>query len=118
MDIATRIKNSVGGEGPLSGAEHVGEGVASLVAIPRAHRGGGERTAPRTHGEPKNEHRVCQADEGRDALDGFLFPRGRIREAEQLLEFTEADLDGPSSPVPFEDLHDGERWVGAEEETL
>src|SRR3990172_8223620 len=38
MDITTRIKNSVGGQGPLGSAEYVGEGVASLVAIPRAHR--------------------------------------------------------------------------------
>src|SRR4030066_98887 len=40
MDITTRIKNSVGGQGALGSAEYVGEGVASLVAIPRAHRRG------------------------------------------------------------------------------
>src|SRR3970282_313042 len=42
MNITTRIKNSVGGQGALGSAEYVGEGVASLVAIPRAHRRGSE----------------------------------------------------------------------------
>ena len=118
MDIATRIKNSIGGEGALSGTEHVGEGVAALVAVPRAHRRTGERALPRTRGEPEDEDRVGQADEGSDPLDGFLFARGRVREPEQLLEFTEADLDGPSSRVPFEDLHHRERGVGAEEDAV
>jgi hypothetical protein len=85
MEITTRIKNSVGGQGPLGSAEYVGEGVASLVAIPRAHRRASEIAAPRTRGEPQNEHRVRQADEGGDAFDGFFFPRGRVREPEQLL---------------------------------
>ena len=85
MDIATRIKNSVGGEGPLSGAEHVGEGVASLVAIPWAYWRASDLAVPRTRGEPQDEHRVRQADAGGDAFDGFFFPRGRVREPEQLL---------------------------------
>ena len=52
---------------------------------------------------PDDQHRVGEGDEGRSALDGGLLAGRGVGEAEQLLEVTEADLDGPALAVALED---------------
>jgi hypothetical protein len=46
-------------------------------------------------GEPEDEGGVDEADEGRGALDRGALAGAGVAEAEELLEFAEADLDRP-----------------------
>src|SRR3972149_9173565 len=109
------MKNGEPGEHALRGAEDICKRQSTLVRIPRPERRGGERALPRVLGEPEDQRGVDHPDERRGAFDGGALASRRIREAQELLEVPEADLDGPSFGVRLEDLGDAHRGGHGEE---
>jgi hypothetical protein len=66
--------------------------------------------------KPDDEHRIEQTHEGSDTAYGSLLSGRRIDKAEQLLSFSEKDLNSPPTSVRLEQVNNVYAAVGAEED--
>ena len=84
-DITARIKNVERRQHALGGAQHIGEGEALLVPVPRTQGDDGESAAEGMLEDPEHQESVGEPDERCDTMDSGALARLRIGEAEQLV---------------------------------